>query len=261
MASVLLADLPLFFDILVAVFAWFVGLGIFLGVPFVVGQSAPWSLRWFLIRLYSNQLGRALYRFLVVVLDGGGVALAAADRDPSGTLMVKMNGFQRYYHDVADRMDYYLGYPVGIVSEEFDVVINPVDAALGRLHAEYIESDGDVLDLRTWDVSDELQAFGRLLGDHLRIPVPARAVDVKSVRSLLGNAGEPHEVEIVKEWVKLSQQGFKTPNTKQYIFLGVLALITAGVWFFAFDMRDSLGDGETVIGVGALVFDLAGVVV
>lgn len=214
-----------------------VGMGAFFGMPFVVGKSAPWKLRYAVFRLYNWFTQQALGRGHIVKREHAGVELCAAVYDSDrGSEHIKLDGDWRDFEDVADRMQYLKsGGAFGIIDEDSTLIFDPVDAAIGARRREIVEASQEVIEVGS--------TFGEVVREHCKLPETSPVVDLRAATRLLGGNADPTDAAATEEFEQKAWTDHQNvPVVDAMVMAGLLSATLFVIWL-AFSFADSGGSG------------------
>lgn len=220
-----------------SVAAFFIGVGVVFGLPFAVGQSAPWALRYPIFRFYNWLTQQALGRAHIVKREHAGVELCAAVYDSDrGSEHIKLDGDWRDFEDIADRMQYLKsGGAFGIIDEDSTLIFDPVDAAIGARRREIVEASQEIIDVGG--------QFGEVVREHAKLPENAPLVDLRAATRLLGGNADPTDAAATEEFEQKAWTDHQSvPVVDAMVMAGLLSATLFVIWL-AFSFADSGGSG------------------
>lgn len=231
--------------------AFCLGTALFVGGPFFVTKRQPQALRHRVFRAYIWLTQKALGRGQIVKRQHAGVELCASVFNPDrGSEHVKLDGEWRDFEDVADRMQYLRsGGAFGLIIEGHTAIIDPVDAALGRVRAEILDAGLEVVDFG--------QQFGDCVREHAVLPERPPIVDLHHVGHLLGGNADATDAVATEEYeTKAWADHQGVPVIDAMVMAGLFSAILFVMWLafsFAEDGGGSSGGDVTNIVSGTLL--------
>lgn len=233
--SLRLASLWVAFGSLVA---YILGVGLFVGGPFLVTRRQPWPIRYRVFRAYNWLAREAIGRGVTVKREHAGVELCATVFDSDhGSEHVKLDGEWLDFEDTSDRMQYLRsGGPFGILLERTTLMMDPIDAAIGAQRKEVVEEGDEVV---------ELGQFDECVREHVVLPEAAPVVDLRDARHLLGGNAEPTDAKATEEFEKKAWHEHQSvPVVDAMVMAGLFSAILFVTWL-AFSFKDSGGAGAS----------------
>jgi hypothetical protein len=224
------------------------GVVCFLAVPVLVGPMLPASWRQQIAHFYGTLWTMALDRGGFVGRKTAGIDLAHSSYDAElEREKVGLDGEDLYYKDPAGRMARLYNRPIGLFPEDADVIISPVDCALGRAdeRAEKEHGNGSV-----FEIEGSARQFIR---DQVLLSRTREVVSIRDVVPLLTNAASPKLPETAETYVKHSQSGFGSRDIVGLMTMGTLWVIGFGLTWFAFTQVDKVAPAGGGVNVQPLV--------
>lgn len=227
------------------------GMGLFIGGPFLVSRKTNWKVRYPVFRFYNWLFRQAFGRGQMVKREHAGVELCASVFDPDrGSEHVKLDGEWRDFEDAADRMQYLRsGGAFGILLERSTLLVDPVDAAIGAARKEVIEAGEEVVDMGG--------AFGECVREHVVLPDTAPLVNLRDARHLLGGNAEPTDAEATEEFEKKAWfEHQSVPVVDAMVMAGLFAATLFVIWLL-FSFKDGGGSSSGGNGIEIISSSLA----
>lgn len=230
---------------------------------FFLAGFAIWLLYPVILGLFSERAATALgtkrwrqaigaLRRANFVLTRGGVELKASRYDEAaGEEGIKIDGSQRHFTDVDDKMTTMYNKPVGIAHQERGVITDIRDAEIGSLIAEYDSNDEFVHEV----------GGTAYLRNYVPLPAESRLVPLRGSLNLVDGSADPGLVMRMREIIKTMQEPYNSSQIMQY----VPWLMAFGAGVGATYMVQKVSDGGGGGGVGGglpigMLVDVVGVV-
>lgn len=235
--------MPLFYAVLAAVGAWFLGMLVFIGTP-VLAAELPAKYSRPVANTYRWLSNVAFGRVLLVARKHAGLKPCASRFDiESGTETVHLDGEQEDFPDVGSRMRYMGNTLYGIALERVSAIVDPIDAEIGRAKRR-LEAQGEL--------SKPVEAFDGVgteaggqtaLAEHALLDSVPKCLKMDEATWLMGSSGEPTDVETSENFAERSQEKLRSTNYMNIMLFAVLFVVGLIGVYAVFSLMQGGGGG------------------